>query len=1667
MTEAKAANFNDLFARGGEMGALMRSLDWSQLPLGAVENWSPSLQVALSICLNSRFPMVIWWGKELVLLYNDAWRPILGTKHPHALGRPGQEVWAEIWDIIGVQLQGVFATGQATWSDDTLLLVDRYGYIEEAYFTYSYSPIFLETGEVGGAFTAVTETTRRVIGERRLGTLRELAASTVEAKSVEKTCGIASTTLAKNPYDIPFALLYLIENDGEQAQLVGTVGLEAGTPASPQQVDLTQETAPWKLAQVRRTAQPVVVEQLTNLFGELPGGAWEESPRSAIVLPIAQAGQKQQLAGLLILGISPRREFDHEYRGFFDLVTSNIATAIANARAYEEERKRAEALAELDRAKTDFFSNVSHEFRTPLTLMLGPLEETLANDSGLDSRNRQQLEMVQRNGLRLLKLVNSLLDFSRIEAGRTQAVYEPTDLAMLTAELASVFRSAIEQAGLQLLVNCPPLPEKVYVDREMWEKIVLNLLSNALKFTFEGEIEVALRWGGERVELEVRDTGIGISPEELPRLFERFYRVQGARGRTYEGSGIGLSLVQELVKLHGGNIQVNSIVNQETKFTVSLPTGFAHLPSDALRASHAERLSATRILASTATGAAPYIEEALHWLPQEAASRREVTPLRPLTRILLADDNADMRDYVKRLLSQQYEVEVVADGVAALAAARTQLPDLILSDVMMPGLDGFELLRQLRADPETRELPIILLSARAGEESRIEGLEAGADDYLIKPFSARELLVRVEATLNMARMRQAATRREQVLRAASEAAQQKAESAYNQISQILERMSDAFIALDQNWLITYQNTEVERINGKPRTEVIGKTHWEEWPASVGTNVERQYRRAMAEQVPVHFEHRYYSPPDYDFWLEIHAYPSQEGLGIFFRDITERKRAEEALRSSEERLKLASQAAKLGTFEWNIQTNKTIWSEEEEALYGLPPGGFGGEYQNWRQTLHPDDLERAERDVLQSAANKTDLDTEFRIILPDRSVRWIAAKAQVFCDSNGQPVRMIGVNEDISERQAALRDRKQAEVALRESEARFRHMTDTTPVLVWMSGTDKLCNYFNKIWLDFTGRTLEQEMGNGWTESVHPDDFQHCLDTYINAFDARQNFKMEYRLRRFDGEYRWLLDTGVPRLTPTGEFLGYIGSCVDIHDRKQAEEALRESKERLNFALQTAELGDWDLDLINQTAHRSLRHDQIFGHESLLPEWTYEMFLEHVLSEDRALVDAKFRTALTNNHIWDFECRIRRADGKLRWIWARGHIYHNAQGEAVRMLGLIADISERKQAEEALRQSEQRTRLAIKVARLGTWRYNSGTNLIELDERMREIWGEPDDAVRITLPMVMERIHPEDRARVASAIRTVLDPRLSGAYEIDYRIVCPDGTERWVSANGQAQFEGEGVSQQLIGFIGTALDISERKQAEADIKQLNESLEQRIKERTTQLEVANQELESFSYSVSHDLRAPFRHIAGFVELLQKRLNSTTLDETNQRYLQIIAQTAKQAGILIDELLTFSRMGRTEMRFISLNMDQLVREVKRDLVTETKGRTIHWHIAPLSEVQGDPSMLRLVLRNLMGNAVKYTLTRTPAEITIGSTNNEDEVIFFVQDNGVGFNMQYVDKLFGVFQRLHSDLQFEGTGVGLANVQRIIHRHNGRVWAEGIVDSGATFYFSLPKLSKKEGE
>ncbi|WP_235892404.1 SpoIIE family protein phosphatase [Mycolicibacterium hodleri] len=739
-----------VFRADDEVGRDLAAVDWAATPLGRPEEWPQSLRTAVSILLSSRFPMWMAWGPELTFFCNAAYRrDTLGQKYPWALGRPASQVWEEIWTDIGPRIDRVLSTGEATWDEALMLFLERSGYPEETYHTFSYSPLRDENTDVVGMLCVVSEDTDRVIGERRMATLRDLGSDPSVVRTERQMLNFAADQLAGNPYDLPFTLTYLFGDDGD-ARLAGASGIGAGHPAAPELIS-ADGPAVWPVQKPRRGESELV--ELDERMVDLPVGAWSEPPDHALVVPLLQQGGAP--VGLLIAALNRHRPLDEGYRGFIELVAGHIAAGVGSARSYRAQQQRAEELAELDSAKTAFFSNISHEFRTPLTLILGPVDELRARP-GLDAKARDELELIHRNGLRLAKLVNTLLDFSRLQAGRMQSRFEPVDLSAFTAELASVFRSSVDRAGLTFTVDCPSLDEPVYLDRDMWEKVVLNLLSNALKFTFEGSITVQVRRDDAGAVVTVADTGIGVSAAEMPRLFERFHRVETARARSTEGSGIGLALVRELVGLHGGTITAESREGEGSTFTIAVPFGSAHLAADDIVSPRGSTASAGAI-------AEPFVQEALRWLPMdpESPASHASNPVIAAAatgdgevRVLIADDNADMREYLTNLLrSSGCQVVAVNDGLQALEAVRRELPDLVISDVMMPGLDGLQLLAALRNDPRTAALPILLLSARAGQEASIEGLQAGADDYLVKPFAAAELLARVRANVELARLR--------------------------------------------------------------------------------------------------------------------------------------------------------------------------------------------------------------------------------------------------------------------------------------------------------------------------------------------------------------------------------------------------------------------------------------------------------------------------------------------------------------------------------------------------------------------------------------------------------------------------------------------------------------------------------------------------------------------------------------------------------------------------------------------------------------------------------------------------------------------------------------------------------------------------------------------------
>jgi signal transduction histidine kinase/CheY-like chemotaxis protein len=740
-------------ALGGEMGRRVGDYDWDSHPLGPLSGWPPEFRATVAVALTSRFPIVLWLGADdLFLVYNDTYIPMLGDKHPAALGLPGRKVWWDIWDPIGPMLAGVVATGRATWSDDLMLALVTEGERNERYFTFSYGPIVTGAGDVSGVFCAVNETTERVLGERRLKILNTAAAASMETRTVGDAVRATILACDGDHPDLPFVAVYVFDADGGAGVLRGATRRVAGVlPRSLTELVGSEHSS-------ITASATVVIDDLERIVTRLPSVFGEDCPRNALVMPLTDTASKTVM-GCLVVGVNAYHRLDEQYLAFTRLLADQVSAAFTTAHSYDQERQRAEMLAQLDRAKTAFLTNVSHEFRTPLTLLLGPLDDAIRDaDQPLQ---HDRLVLARRNAGRLLRLVNSLLEFSRIEAGRAALSPVPVDVGALTAQIASSFAGLCQRAGLDLVLECRPVIAEI--DVGMWETIVLNLMSNAVKFTLTGSITVTVAPDSSgHCRMDVSDTGTGIPSAELERLFERFYRASNTRGRSVEGSGIGLSLVRSLVELHNGTIGINSRVDVGTRVTITIPLGGRESPT-------AVPLNELPVAGPSADNA--YVTEARQWIdgePEESAALL-TTGERSRPLILIADDNSDMRSHLQRILSERWDTIAFADGRTAVDGIREYHPDVVITDVMMPELDGFGLVSALRQDPALASIPVLMLSARAGVEAAGDGFASGVDDYLTKPFSSQDLLNRVEARIG-AIARQQASREDDEIRARHDAA---------------------------------------------------------------------------------------------------------------------------------------------------------------------------------------------------------------------------------------------------------------------------------------------------------------------------------------------------------------------------------------------------------------------------------------------------------------------------------------------------------------------------------------------------------------------------------------------------------------------------------------------------------------------------------------------------------------------------------------------------------------------------------------------------------------------------------------------------------------------------------------------------------------------------------
>ncbi|WP_292981130.1 SpoIIE family protein phosphatase [Mycobacterium sp.] len=707
-------------ALGGEMGRRFAEFDWTAHPLGSPQSWPTELRSVVAMVLTSSFPIVLWLGtEELFLVYNDAYIPILSDRHPAALGQRGQYAWWDVWEPVRPMLEGVIATGEATWSHDLMLPILTAGRRRQRYFTFTYSPLVGEDGTTIGIICPSFETTERVLSERRLQLLNAVASAVMDTNTIDDAVQAAVAVCQERPADVPMLAAYV----GDPA--TGDVTLRAATPAVLPLLPPTLGALTKSAAVPRTRSEAQVIDDVATMIDGLHEALGDDCPDHALLLPLGEGSA----GGALLIGTNPLVQLDDQYVGFCQLLADQLSSAMASAMSYEQQRRRADALAELDRAKTAFLTNVSHEFRTPLTLLLGPLDDALSDST--DSTIESQLGIVRRNAERLRRLVDSLLDFSRIEAGRATVNLLCTDVGVLTSHIASSFAELCQRAGLELVLDCRAAVS--HIDPAMWETILLNLLSNAVKYTMAGSITVTVRSDASFCHIVIRDTGIGIAEADLKRLGERFFRAEDTHGRSVEGTGIGLSLVRGLVELQQGTVEFDSELGRGTAVTIRLPRAVGGEPIDHAPAALLDN---------------PYVVEAGQWVTSRPGSSGAAAPApdgREL--ILIADDNADMRAYLEQVLSPRWRTVLVADGQEAIEATRRLRPDIVVTDAMMPRLDGFELVAAIRADPVLAATPVLMLSARAGAEAVSEGFAGGADDYLPKPFTSRDLRDRITARL--------------------------------------------------------------------------------------------------------------------------------------------------------------------------------------------------------------------------------------------------------------------------------------------------------------------------------------------------------------------------------------------------------------------------------------------------------------------------------------------------------------------------------------------------------------------------------------------------------------------------------------------------------------------------------------------------------------------------------------------------------------------------------------------------------------------------------------------------------------------------------------------------------------------------------------------------------
>jgi PAS domain S-box-containing protein len=673
---------------GGQMGDCIRKFDWKSTALGSFESWPTSLQVAVEICLNTKFPIHIWWGPELINLYNDAFISILGRRHPAALGQPAKSIWSEIWPVLEPQIEGVMKRGESSWNDKRHVVLTRNGFSEEAWFTWAYSPIRDEYGEVGGLYCITIEETPRVLAEKSRERLSD--------QRLRKEADERARTILESIADAFFSL----DDD-------------------------------WRFTYVNPQSLVLLGRPPDELIGKI---LWDEYPGliGSIFEPVYRSVAKNREPSSIVAYFPDHKRW-YDVRAYpatqgmsvyFRDVTDRKTAEDEREQLLERERSARSEAERASNVKDEFLATLSHELRTPLNAVLGWCEVLMTGDMKDTDDVAAGLRTIERNAHAQAQIISDILDMSAFMAGKVRLAVRPLDLESVIREAMETAKPAAAVKDIKIEMIADFSPSQISGDPNRLQQVFWNLFSNAVKFSPRGgQIRINLKRVDSHLEIAVADTGIGIKAEFLPYVFDRFRQADSSTTRRFGGLGLGLSIVKQLVELHGGTVTASSDGDGHgTTFTVSLP------------------LNAVR------SDTEPPVERRL--APEMGALSKSLSAGGNIqgVRILVVDDEPDARALLKRLLEDRGAI--VTTGASAeegMKILESQRHDLLISDIGMPGEDGFSFIQRVRMLDRGHggDIPALALTAYARSEDRTRSIVAGFQMHLTKPVTPSELIAAV------------------------------------------------------------------------------------------------------------------------------------------------------------------------------------------------------------------------------------------------------------------------------------------------------------------------------------------------------------------------------------------------------------------------------------------------------------------------------------------------------------------------------------------------------------------------------------------------------------------------------------------------------------------------------------------------------------------------------------------------------------------------------------------------------------------------------------------------------------------------------------------------------------------------------------------------------------